>query len=284
MTGLLNVQTPHSPPGLKGEIFLIFSEKDREIGESIHESLMRSGLKVIEKPDSIGAGVKPVGTTLYLASADTPIAIAAVPEAEMRGIRRQLSIGRAMLAAVTIGLIAFMGISGALYQQNQAVNRDLRTAIEQRDSALTARQQMNDRLYGANVVTDRAVADRDRAITGRQQMNDKLYVANVTTERALQDKELATAERQRMNDKLYVANVTVDRAVAARDRAIAKQQQLNDQLYVANNRADRTTKGEKEANDRIEQLQKQLDRSNQRNELLEELLRNRPVQSRQTTP
>jgi hypothetical protein len=278
MTGVLNVQTPRSSQGLKGEVFLIFSEKDREVGENIHESLIRSGFKVTENPDSVEAHRKPAGAVLYLASADTPKAIAAtVPQTEPRGIRHQLSVGRAILMAATIGLIGFMGLSGALYQQNQAVNRDLRTAIEQRDSATTARQQMNDRLYEAKVTTDRAVAERDRAISERQQMNDQLYVANVTADRALQDKERATAERQQMNDKLYVANVTVD-------RALAKQQQLNDQLYSANNRADRAIKGEKDANDRIEQLQKELNSSNQRNDLLEELIRNRPVQSRQTTP
>lgn len=257
MTGLLNVETPRSPQGLKGEISLIFSEKDREIGESIHESLMRSGFTVTEKPEGVREGIKQTGTALYLTSAGKPKAIAAaVPQAAVEDISRQLNIWRSLCVAATIGLIAFVGVSGTLYQRNQSIGRDMRTAIEQRDSAIAARKQMNDRLYVANVTADRALAAKDRAIAERQQMNDRLYAANVTTERALRDKARATAERQQMNDKLYVANIKADRAI----------------------------EGEREAKERVEQLQKEVDRSNQRIDLLEELLRNRPIQTVQPSP
>lgn len=257
MTGLLDVKTPRSPQGLKREISLVFSEPDREIGERIHESLMRSGFTVTEKPDSVGGGNKQAGTVLYLASASTPKAIAAAaPKAAPEGVRRQLTIWRSLCAAATIGLISFIAVSGTLYQQNQSVSHNLKVAIEQKDSAIAAKKQMNDKLYVANVTADRALQQKDRAIAERQQMNSRLYQANVTTDRALREKTQAIAQREQMNDKLYAANV----------------------------KADKATKGEQEAKYRSEQLQKELDKSNQRVDLLEELLRNRPIQGSQTSP
>lgn len=299
MTGLLDVQTPRSPQGLKGEVSLIFSERDREIEEDIREGLMRSGFTVTEKPEGGEAGHQQAGTVLYLASADTPKSIAStMPEAAPTGVHRQLSIWRALFATAAIGLIAFIGVSGALYQQNQSVNRDFQTAIEQRDTAIADRQQMNDRLYESNITTDKAQAARDRAIADRQQMNDELYIANVAINKAQAARDRALIERQQMNDKLYVANVTAERAQAARDRAVAERQQINNKLYVANIMAERATEGERVARNRVEELQKELDKSNQQIEelqgalnnsnqrinVLEELLRNRPIQSSQPSP
>lgn len=285
MTGLTNVQIPRSSQGLKGEISLIFSEPDREIGESIHESLMRSGFEVTENPADVAAGIPPAGTALYLTSAGTPAGIATVgTPVEPTRVRRQLTLWRALFAAAAIGLVAFMGVSGVLYQQNQSANRDLITAIEQRDTAMTERQQMNDRLYEANITTDRALAARDNAVAERKQMNDRLYEANATADRALAARDNAIAERKQMNDELYTANVMTDKALAARDRAIAERLQMNDKLYAANARADEAIRGEQAANERIEDLQKELNQSNQRNDLLEELLRTRPIQTRPTNP
>lgn len=296
MTGLLDVQTPRSPQGLKGEISIIFAEQDREIGENIRESLMRSGFIVTEKPDRAGTGTKQAGTVLYLASAGLPKAMTAtVPKAEPTGIRRQLSIWRSLCAAATIGLIAFIGVSGSLYQQNQSVSRDVGIAIEQRDNAIAERQQMNDELYAANVTKDGAIAERDRAIAERQQMNNELYVANVTTDRALAARDRAVIERKQMNDDLYVVNVMRDKAIESEQRAnqqiralqanLDRQDQqiqtLQKQLNESSQRNTDLQKDLGESNQRIEALQKELDETNRRNDLLEDLLRERFVQSSQ---
>lgn len=296
MTGVLDVQTPRSPQGLKGEISIIFSEQDREIGARICESLMRSGFTVTEKPDSVEAGMKPAGTVLYLSSAGVPKAITAtVPKAESAGARRQLSLWRSLCAAATVGLIAFIGVSGNLYQQNQSVNRDFSTAIEQRDNAIAERQQMNDELYTANATAEKAVADRDRAITERKQMNDELYTANVTTDRALAAKDRAVIERKQMNDDLYVANIMRDKAIESEQRANQqiralqatlneRNQQIQTLQKDLNESGQRNTELQKDLNEssqRIDTLQKELDESNRRNDLLENLLRNNLIQSNQ---
>ena len=105
MAGLSDVTTPRSPQGLKGEVSLVFSEKDRDIGESIHESLMRSGFTVTEQPDVVApVGIKQAGTVLYIKSADIPKAIATTPKKILpEGFRRQLNIWRSLFATAMIG-------------------------------------------------------------------------------------------------------------------------------------------------------------------------------------
>jgi hypothetical protein len=253
MTSVLNVQTPRSPQGLKGEIFLIFSEQDRAVGEKLHESLMRQGFTVAEKPEgkegkelqeAIKEGIDQAETVLYLGSADARLSDLCQEELALA-----LATNKRIVPIILEAVPSKAGLVPALLP---AI--DFTHYRNETDYGRSLEQLVREIRLGGPAITGKKPAIAESAASVARYPKTRTAATSqglpqgisrqLTIWRSLfAAAAIGLIALLAVSGNLYQRNQSVGGdlrvAVERSDSAIAARKEMNDRLYVANVTADR---------------------------------------------